>query len=477
MKKTSVRFLVCILLLAVILSGFTVSVSAADMTASEIRNQISVTYQKSRNSRGSSFSGYCGAYVGYQLFHLGINNSYIGKNGNETFNYYKNMSYSSGGYKITAYPSSGYTLKNALKQISQNGTKNVYNILIGLKKGNTQSSQTYGHTAFIHAIIDGTVYFSESSNLVLPGIGTFPEGTPISCSIDYFCDAIYMWNSGYAPVFDGLIHFQKESEQSSVLTISGVNYPIQKKSGAQFEIFGVISSSYVLENAEAVVYDSNGKQVLGIGSYTHHGRKVFNLNDFASDMKFEKLSVGEYTYKIYAHDIRGYTAIVEKVFSVGSSSTTSGTISKIEGTHVCDSMTGTPYTWDSGIIKKIPSCTETGLKEYTCMECKKTKNTVIPATGHDFDTEFTVDYEATDYSAGQKSRHCKNCSEITDITEIPIIQEGDVNRDGAVDARDLVRLMRFIAGEQVEIVSPDVNEDGDVNVKDLIRIMKYIALE
>lgn len=110
----------------------------------------------------------------------------------------------------------------------------------------------------------------------------------------------------------------------------------------------------------------------------HHGRKVFNLNDFASDMKFEKLSVGEYTYKIYAHDIRGYTAIVEKVFSVGSSSTTSGTISKIEGTHVCDSMTGTPYTWDSGIIKKIPSCTETGLKEYTCMECKKTKNTVIP---------------------------------------------------------------------------------------------------
>ena len=37
--------------------------------------------------------------------------------------------------------------------------------------------------------------------------------------------------------------------------------------------------------------------------------------------------------------------------------------------------------------------------------------------------------------------------------------------------------MRFIAGEQVEIFSPDVNEDGDVNVKDLIRIMKYIALE
>ena len=51
----------------------------------------------------------------------------------------------------------------------------------------------------------------------------------------------------------------------------------------------------------------------------------------------------------------------------------------------------------------------------------------------------------------------------------------DVNGDGYVNSKDLARLMKYIAGEKVEVVSADVNSDGAVNSKDLARLMRYMA--
>ena len=51
----------------------------------------------------------------------------------------------------------------------------------------------------------------------------------------------------------------------------------------------------------------------------------------------------------------------------------------------------------------------------------------------------------------------------------------DINGDGHINSKDLTRLMKFIAGEKVEVVSADVNRDGTVNSKDLTRLMKYMA--
>lgn len=58
----------------------------------------------------------------------------------------------------------------------------------------------------------------------------------------------------------------------------------------------------------------------------------------------------------------------------------------------------------------------------------------------------------------------------------PIIY-GDVTGDGRVNAADLVRLMKYISGADVEIntVTADVNGDGSINSKDLTRLMKLIS--
>ena len=46
-----------------------------------------------------------------------------------------------------------------------------------------------------------------------------------------------------------------------------------------------------------------------------------------------------------------------------------------------------------------------------------------------------------------------------------------------LDTKDIIRLMRVIAGDGTATAaqSADINGDGEVNVKDLTRMMKYLA--
>ena len=76
---------------------------------------------------------------------------------------------------------------------------------------------------------------------------------------------------------------------------------------------------------------------------------------------------------------------------------------------------------------KAATCTEDGNTAYwICNTCHKvfsdesgqTETTVeamtIKATGHDWNTEWTVDKEASCTEEGSRSHHCKNCSEVKD---------------------------------------------------------------
>ena len=75
-------------------------------------------------------------------------------------------------------------------------------------------------------------------------------------------------------------------------------------------------------------------------------------------------------------------------------------------------------------VTKEATCTEAGEITYTCTSTtgtcdKKTYTEVIPAAGHKYSTEWTVDVEATETTAGSKSHHCTVCDAKTDVTEIP----------------------------------------------------------
>lgn len=57
----------------------------------------------------------------------------------------------------------------------------------------------------------------------------------------------------------------------------------------------------------------------------------------------------------------------------------------------------------------------------------------------------------------------------------PDHKPGDVNGDGRVTSADLTRLMKLIAGEDVDVYFPDVNGDGRITSADLTRLMKALA--
>ena len=81
------------------------------------------------------------------------------------------------------------------------------------------------------------------------------------------------------------------------------------------------------------------------------------------------------------------------------------------------------HKYESKITKQA-TCTEAGVLTYICTSTtgtcdKKTYTETIPAKGHSFSTEWTVDVEATETTPGSKSHHCTVCDAKTDVTEIP----------------------------------------------------------
>jgi hypothetical protein len=87
-----------------------------------------------------------------------------------------------------------------------------------------------------------------------------------------------------------------------------------------------------------------------------------------------------------------------------------------------------------------PTCTEPGYTAGSyCVYCYQPEvaSTEIPALGHTY-----VD------------GYCKNCGE-----KCPFIM-GDTNADGTIDVKDIIRLMKHIAGVDIEIQGADVNGDG-----------------
>lgn len=63
-----------------------------------------------------------------------------------------------------------------------------------------------------------------------------------------------------------------------------------------------------------------------------------------------------------------------------------------------------------------PTCIATGLKSRTCTACGHTESKELEKTEHVFSKDWSVDVVATAEQTGIMSRHCENCSAVTDKT-------------------------------------------------------------
>ena len=72
------------------------------------------------------------------------------------------------------------------------------------------------------------------------------------------------------------------------------------------------------------------------------------------------------------------------------------------------------HTWDKGTVTKAATCTEKGVKTYTCTVCKETKteDIAINPENHTWD-EGVVTTAATCTEAGEETFKCTGCKETT----------------------------------------------------------------
>ena len=206
MRRT-LRFISLLLVLILTVSAGMPALRISAASGSDIEKQIRSIYKKCQNYYGrNSFHGYCGGLVNAELYFLGISTTVLGNNGNQEYDCYSKQTITSGGYRVRAYAPSRYTLEQALNAITENGTQDAYNILVGFQKTKSVAGSRYGHAVVIHAILDGRVYFVESYDLTING-KRYPEGTPISCSIKEFAD----YFAKKTVTLDGVIHFGTKS--------------------------------------------------------------------------------------------------------------------------------------------------------------------------------------------------------------------------------------------------------------------------
>ena len=121
--------------------------------------------------------------------------------------------------------------------------------------------------------------------------------------------------------------------------------------------------------------------------------------------------------------------------SVTHDSTTASCTVAGDVTHTATvNLDGTPYTevkvakgeklpHDSEIVSVTvePTCTQDGAGQMKCKNCGEEYTDIIPALGHDFADEFTVDKEPTCTEDGSKSKHCSRCDEKDEVTAIPAL--------------------------------------------------------
>ena len=90
------------------------------------------------------------------------------------------------------------------------------------------------------------------------------------------------------------------------------------------------------------------------------------------------------------------------------------------------------HNWDSGYITTGATCIAEGEMLFTCVDCGRTRTEVIPAKGHVWSEEYTVDKEATCTEEGSKSIHCSVCGAIDEATVTVIPMTEHIWDDGTV---------------------------------------------
>ncbi len=298
------KFLAGLLAAMTLSAGLAMPVSAEEAnpiqpmsyTGEELIARVSQTYTDALALSGyRSFYGRCSTMVNSSVRALGIQTQKYNCHGKNEYEQYEQLERTDCGYAVTRYSAAEYDLAGALNTLSENGTKDVYDIIVCFDGGKTASSNTYGHTLFVHGIVDGMVYFSESYGLELAG-RYYSEGAVIVCTIAEFAHYYNLW-----AYFEGIIHFEIPDETApelwgaKVMALSEHGFTLSFRASDNVEITELYATVLRYGDSE------DQAQRLEIPLFVDAAAVVIRAEDFED-------FVGTYYVTLHAADASGNTA-------------------------------------------------------------------------------------------------------------------------------------------------------------------------
>ena len=195
----------------------------------------------------------------------------------------------------------------------------------------------------------------------------------------------------------------------------------------------LLASDNILDIRQAVAGEGGRMSVTYQPRETDDNAVIFVVGSTPKDLSGAQITIGDTTYNGTAKSVTatvvcdGKTLVEGRDYLVtgGFEITGAGTYTlTIIGTGTYTGTASAAYTVTcqhsyTESITKQPTCTESGIKTFTCSICGDSQTEEIPAAGHSFSADWTIDEEATCAKEGSKSHHCSVCAAVTDITAIP----------------------------------------------------------
>lgn len=225
-------------------------------------------------------------------------------------------------------------------------------------------------------------------------------------------------------------------------------------------IYNIVTKSNELIGSNDDQFDRSNKYSLPIKAYTINTGKTYVYDSINGNTKANK---------IYDTDLCTITKLYENgwcyvLFPLDAGGTDSGYV-----------RTSVFFPFENEVnavrsLIQITTYARSTLNSYADHISADDSVFILNQTDHAVQVLYT-------YSAGGFRIGWISLDSLSDLESSYVA--GDINGDGNVNNKDLTRLMKYLAGEDVEIVAEalDTNGDGNVNNKDLTRLMKYLAGE
>lgn len=270
------------------------------LTGEELIDRIEKTYDEALDLAGLwSFHGRCSMMVNHSAVALGIRNSNfrLDGDGRDIYDKYSVMSRTDGGYDVVCYPCGEYDLESALNAVCEDGTRDVYNLLVCFEGGSTANSSSFGHALFVHGILGGMVYFSESYGLNIAG-QYYSEGKPIVCTVAEFAEYYNKW-----AYFEGVIHMDFPDETAP--TLSRLSLVDSSEEGFTLRCRAADNIGIVEMYAKVWPYGSTEEEAVTVPVSNVNGAVVVRMDTELFD-GFN----GRYYVNLYAVDRKGNVSVV-----------------------------------------------------------------------------------------------------------------------------------------------------------------------